>query len=195
MCGGITSLCPTPGFLWPWVQVGSPREQLSHSSAGCDQGGLGEGDWCLLGGWGKGLQCLCKWFWLLEQECCLLDFDCSVDGFSLGCLAASATWWLAEGDWAHPQQCPLLCEVGVADLGLLWRPALAIFWASSRCSSFMHSSCCHCRSTLGTVMYSPSRPSQQTSRSLHLWTLKVSWWRGAQGPSLQLSWLAELGIA
>ena len=37
----------------------SSRGQLNQSLAGWDCGGLGEGDWCLLGHWGEGLwQCL-----------------------------------------------------------------------------------------------------------------------------------------
>ena len=106
-CGGNSLVCLGASLLCALLQdfcgLGcrwrSPREQLIHSFAGHGHGWLGEGDWHILGGWGKGLQCLCEWFWLLEQEHHLLA--CLLNGSSLGCLAASAPWGLAEGDWAH----------------------------------------------------------------------------------------------
>ena len=73
--------------------------------------------------------------------------------------------WLNE---THPQEHLLLHEGHLADLGPIWRPALAICCVISRCSSFMHSSCCHQGSTLGTVTYSPGRLSWQSSVYLHL---------------------------
>ena len=71
---------------------------------------------------------------------------------TFGCLCP---WGLAEGDWAWLQEHLLLYEVGLADLGLLWRPALVICWASSRHSSFMYSFCCQWGSTPGVATYSP----------------------------------------
>ena len=72
------------GCMWR-----SLREQLSQSSAGCDQGGLGEGNWCLLGHWGEGL-----WFHFDlslhgELEHHLLNADHPAEESSLGSLAKS----------------------------------------------------------------------------------------------------------
>ena len=102
-------------------------------------------------------------------------------------------------DWAHEEEWLvenlLLHEVGLASPGLLWRPALAMCQASSWHNSFMHFSCCWHGSTLGTSHTSPSKLVQQFSISQDLWTLKRSWWKGALGPSLQLSQLEGLGSA
>ena len=157
--GGCPSVCMgvPPLYILLWDSLGwgcrwrSPGEQLSLSSVGWDCGRLGEGEECLPGWWGKG-QCKgeglwhhCGSFLCLEWEHHLLNPNCLVRGSSLGCLPASFSQCLAEGDWVHqkeqPWECILLHEVGLAGPGSLWRPVQAMCLASSMGNSARHSSC------------------------------------------------------
>ena len=188
-CGGHSLVCVGASPLHTVLQEFHglecrwrfPREQLTHSFVGCDHGGLGEEDWCLLADWDKGLWCLCERFWLLEWEHHLLD--CPVDRSSLGCLASSAPWGLTEGDWTHLWEHPLLCKVGLADLGPIWRqvPGIAPLYTPPAVIGGTHWELLHTP---------PGRLSH-----LHLGTLKGSRWRGAHGLLLWLSQLAVLGSA
>ena len=89
--------------------------------------------------------------------------------------------------------CLLLLEVGLAGLGLPWRPALAMHLDNSWHNSFIHPSCCQWGSTLGATTHSPSKLVQQFLVFSHLWTLKGSRWKDSPGPSLQSSQLVGLG--
>ena len=100
--GGNPYPHPTLGFSWSWVQMEIPKGADELLVSRTWSWGLEEGGWCLPGGWGKGLKCLCEWLWLLEWECHLLDFDCLVHGPSQGHLAASAPEpWLKETGLIH----------------------------------------------------------------------------------------------
>ena len=160
-------------------------------------GGLGKGDWHLLGCWVEGLWHCVDLSLPIEWECHLLDPNHPVKGSSIGCLANSIPWGPAKGEWAHEVEQLwehlLLLKVGLASPGLLCRPALAIHLASSWCSSWIHSSCHQWRSTLGATMHSPRRLAWLSLLSLCLWTLKGPKWRGVQGPLFQPSLLAVLG--
>ena len=75
-------------------------EWLSCSVTGQDHGGLGEGDWCLLGHWGMGLSCHLDLSLPLEQECLLTsDFPVGVSSFSHLATSVPYVRWEGTGSW------------------------------------------------------------------------------------------------
>ena len=152
---GASCLCTLLLDLWgPVCKLRFFIEYLSHSLAGWDFGGLGEGDWHLLGHWGKGVWCHLDLSLPLEWEC-LLDSYCPTGVSSFSCLATSIPWGPAEGEQAcereQLRECHWPIEWGLADPTLLCRPALAC----SQHISPMHWSCCLWGSTLGVIAHPP----------------------------------------
>ena len=99
---GVSSHCTLLLDVWDFsCQWRWSMERLSHSSAGQDHGGLGEGAWCWLGSGGKGLWCCLNLVIPLEWVCLLLEPDHPAEGSSLSHLVDSVpkAWLQRSGLW------------------------------------------------------------------------------------------------
>ena len=132
----------------------------------------------------------------MEWECQPLDLDCLIKESYLSHLAASTPLGQAEGDWVHDGKQPwehlLPHEVHLAGTNASWRPALAMYWLSSRCSSTMYSSCHQWGSSLCTSTYSPQYTCSTTSRiswSVDPRRVLTEGWAGAITLAISICWV------
>ena len=98
-CGEAWHCCALSFDSWDLAcNLGFSMEQWSHSSAGQDHGGVGEGDWHWLGHEGEGLWHHLNPLLPLEWILLLPNWDC------LSCCSTSRVWSSSSG----PQECLLV---------------------------------------------------------------------------------------